>query len=103
MILLLPLALDAISGDTNVSLQFAIAVGGIVIGAAVMRALQGETQRRQGNDITELKEWKSLTTVQLQEIETERRIQKALEEERASGSTARGARPKTGPRREVDR
>jgi hypothetical protein len=100
---LLPLALE-ITGDTPVSLQLAIAVGGIIIGAAVMRALQGETQRRHGEEIKEIKEWKSQTTVQLQEHETYHRVEEARREERsASGSTARGTRPKTGPRPKVDR
>jgi fructose-1,6-bisphosphatase/sedoheptulose 1,7-bisphosphatase-like protein len=113
LLALVPLALDAINGETNVSIQLAIGVGGIVLGAAVMRALQGEMQRRQGEDIKELKEWKAQATQQLQEHETHRRVEAAvkeavqevvaLEDRSASASTIRGARPKTGSRSRVDR
>jgi hypothetical protein len=102
--ILLPLALESITGDTGVSLQIAIAVGGIIVGAAVMRAVQGETQRRQADDIKEIKEWKVEATRQLQEQETHRRVQEAREEERsAAESTIRGTRPKTGSRQRVER
>lgn len=113
LLALVPLALDAINGETNVSIQLAFAVGGVVIGAAVMRALQGEMQRRHGDDIREIKEWKAVATKQLQEHETHRRVEEAvkeavqevvsLEERSASGSTVRGARPKTGSRPRADR
>jgi uncharacterized membrane-anchored protein YhcB (DUF1043 family) len=104
--ILLPLALDSITGDTGVSIQLAmsvgLAIGGAAIGAVTMRILQGEAQRRQADDIKELKEWKSTTTLQLQELQTERRVreevqkavQEAVQEERSSGSTTRGTRPK---------
>jgi fructose-1,6-bisphosphatase/sedoheptulose 1,7-bisphosphatase-like protein len=113
LLALVPLALDAITGETSVSIQLAIGVGGIILGAAVMRALQGEMQRRHGEDIKELKEWKAQATKQLQEHETHRRVEEAvkeavqevvgLEERSASGSTVRGARPKTGSRPRAER
>jgi ABC-type lipoprotein release transport system permease subunit len=115
---LLSLALNSITEDTNVSLGLAVMVGGIIIGAAVMRALQGETQKRHADrigeleeviktsppsanaeDIKEIKAWKQEVIRQLHEFE----IHRAVQDERSSGiSTVRGARPKTGPRRKVD-
>jgi hypothetical protein len=124
----LPLALDSITGDTTVNIALIIVaattVGGFVIGISVSRALHGETLKRHDDRIKkleglletsppalnaeaikEIKSWKQEATSQLQELETHRRveIEVAVREERsASGSTARGNRPKTGSRKKVD-
>jgi hypothetical protein len=121
--ILLPLALDSITGDTGVSIGLVLAagggIGGIIIGAAVLRALHGEMLRRHderikklegivetappavnADKIKEIETWKQEATRQLQEFE----IHRAVQEERSSGgSTTRGSRPKTGPRKPVDR
>jgi len=116
LLALVPLALD-ITGDTGVSIQLVLAVGGMIgtgiIGAVVMRTVQGEVQRRHGDDIRELKEWKAQAIQQLQEHETHRRVEAAvkeavqevvgLEDRGAAASTIRGSRPKTGSRPRADR
>jgi hypothetical protein len=115
----LPLALDLINSDTGVSLGIAIGVGGILLGLAGARAVQGEIQRRHderikkleatheaapptvhAEKIKEIESWKQEVTRQLQDIEI---YQARMEERSASGSTARGTRPPTGRQKRVDR
>jgi hypothetical protein len=114
----LPMALDLITGDTGVSLGFAIGIGGVLLGLAGARAVQGEIQRRHderikkleatheaappavhAEKIQELMSWKQETTRQLQEFEI---YQARMEERSASGSTARGSRPATGRQKRLD-
>lgn len=114
----LPLALDLINSDTGVSLGIVIGAGGILLGLAGARAVQGEIQRRHderikkleatheasppavhAEKIKEIESWKQEVTRQLQDIEI---YQARMEERSASGSTARGSRPATGRQKRLD-
>jgi hypothetical protein len=90
-------ALESLAADSTITLQLALAFGGVIVGVAVGiagdRVLATERNRRTDARLDDIEEWKKTVDAEIVEVRTERRIQKDRDD-RAAESTVRGSRPK---------